>query len=252
MPSALCTIIGTDANDVLTGGPFGDVLCGFGGNDQLNGGDGNDVLVGGDGDDQLVGGAGTDCFVGGPGTDTADATPPDQFVQSVERVPRPPDRPGDVEIDFSPDFRIRDDGTCFFYPNGNFGSSPPTPRPGSQSATQRPSASPASVVASSTSNSGSTLRLELVNGQLKVRNGEVRVPVSCSTVTSGEVVLLADSQRIAHKRFTCTPPKEKVRVRLNDAGRKLVANDDRVEATVGVLTGGQTIPKPVVLVSPRG
>lgn len=116
----------------------------------------------------------------------------------------------------------------------------------------RDNASPTSAVGSSTSSSGSTLRMELVNGQLKVHNGEVRVPMSCSTVTPGDVILLADSQRIAHKRFTCTPPKEKVRVRLNDAGRKLVADDDRVEATVGVLTGGETIHKPVALVSPRG
>lgn len=75
------------------------------------------------------------------------------------------------------------------------------------------------------------------------------MPVSCTTVTSGELSLLADSQRIAHKRFSCTPPKKKVRVRLNDAGRKLVAKHNRVAATVALLTGDQTIPKPVVLVS---
>ena len=98
-----------------------------------------------------------------------------------------------------------------------------------------------------------TLRLELVNGQLKVHNGEVRVPMSCTTVTSGELVLLlADSQPIARKPFTCTPPKEKVRVRLNAAGRKLVAGDNRVEAFVGLLTSDGTIRKPVVLVTPRG
>ncbi len=245
MPSALCTIIGTDADDVLTGGPFGDVLCGFGGNDQLNGGEGNDLLVGGAGDDQLVGGAGADCFIGGPGTDSADATPPDKYVHGVEH-------PLDTETDFTSDFIVRPDGTCY-YPGGQFGSGAPTPRPGSQGETQRPGASPASAVASPTSSSTpSTLRMELVNGQLKVHNGEVRVPVSCTAVTSGDLVLLADSQPIARKRFTCTPPKEKVRVPLNSAGRKLVAKDDRVEATVGLLTGGQTIPKPVVLVSPRG
>ena len=288
VPSALCTIIGTDANDVLTGSPFGDVLCGFGGNDQLNGGDGGDLLVGGDGDDELIGGAGADCMVGGPGTDSADATPPDQFVAGAEQPP-------DTETNFSPNFTIGDDGTCHEvtcvgfctgpptpgttpptlrpagnappeprpvnpsapYPpgDGDHGSVVPSQRPGSQRETQRPNASPAgaSAVGSPTSSPGSTsLRLELVNGRLKVRNGKVRVPVSCSTVTPGELVLLADSQRIAHKRFTCTPPKKKVRVRLNDAGRKLVAGHDRLKALVGVLTGDQTISQPVVLVSPRG
>ena len=75
VPSAVCSILGTDGDDVLTGTPMDDILCGFGGDDQLEGGDGSDVLFGGDGDDVLVGGEGGDCMVGGPGTDSADTTP---------------------------------------------------------------------------------------------------------------------------------------------------------------------------------
>ena len=78
----------------------------------------------------------------------------------------------------------------------------------------------------------------------------MRVPVSCSAEAAAELVLLAGSQRIAHKRFTCTPPETTVRVRLNDAGRKLVADDDRVQARVLVLAGGSTVSRQVQLVSP--
>ena len=92
------------------------------------------------------------------------------------------------------------------------------------------------------------MRLGLPDGRLAVRDGMVRVPVSCSAVVSGELVLLAGSQRIAHKRFTCTPPDEKVRVRLNDAGRRLVARDDRVQARLLVLAAGPTITRQVLLV----
>lgn len=77
----------------------------------------------------------------------------------------------------------------------------------------------------------------------------VRVPVSCSALVPGELVLLAGSKRLAHKRFTCTPPKETVHVRLNNAGRKLVARDDRVQGRLLVLAAARTVSRQVQLVS---
>lgn len=46
-----CTIVGTDADDILVGTPESDVICG---------GAGNDLLIGGPGDDTLTGGLGAD------------------------------------------------------------------------------------------------------------------------------------------------------------------------------------------------
>lgn len=81
------TIVGTDGNDNLSGGPEDDVIaalggdddvagggghdviCGGAGDDRLAGGDGNDTLLGGDGDDRIVGGDGADRLGGGPGND---------------------------------------------------------------------------------------------------------------------------------------------------------------------------------------
>jgi Ca2+-binding RTX toxin-like protein len=64
-----CTIMGTQAADVLVGTPGRDVICGFRGNDVLRGLGGNDVLIGGPGKDGLRGGGGKDMLVGGPGDD---------------------------------------------------------------------------------------------------------------------------------------------------------------------------------------
>ena len=112
---------------------------------------------------------------------------------------------------------------------------------------QAPSAS-APAGASSFGRGG--LRLRLPDRRLAVRDDVVRVPVSCSAKAAAELVLLAGSQRIAHKRFTCNPPETTVRVRLNAAGRKLVADDDRVQARLLVLAGGSTVSWQVRLVSP--
>jgi Ca2+-binding RTX toxin-like protein len=69
---------GTDANDVLTGGPGDDVLVGGAGDDTLEAGPGVDmlfgdagvdVLHGGDGPDVLAGGAGDDALYGDDGSD---------------------------------------------------------------------------------------------------------------------------------------------------------------------------------------
>ena len=82
-----CTIIGTQAADVLRGTNRRDVICGLGGNDRIlgrggadvvyagpgadfvDGGPGNDVLVGQLGNDRLIGRAGKDVLRGGGGAD---------------------------------------------------------------------------------------------------------------------------------------------------------------------------------------
>ena len=65
----VCTITGTDGDDVLVGTERADVICGLGGNDILHGRAGNDTLNGGRGNDQLYGGPGADTLRGGKGAD---------------------------------------------------------------------------------------------------------------------------------------------------------------------------------------
>ncbi|WP_416897927.1 MAG: FecR domain-containing protein [Minwuia sp.] len=74
-------IIGTAAEDAVSGsnqaeiflGAAGnDTLQGLGGADNLNGGDGNDLIEGGSGNDTLVGGNNDDTLDGGADNDTAD------------------------------------------------------------------------------------------------------------------------------------------------------------------------------------
>ena len=68
-----CTIVGTQAADVLRGTRGRDVICGLGGNDTILGGRGNDVIYGGPGADTINGGAGSDTLRGGSGNDTLQA-----------------------------------------------------------------------------------------------------------------------------------------------------------------------------------
>jgi len=68
--AGLCTIVGTNGDDVLIGTPGDDVICGFGGNDRLIGAGGDDILRGGTGADLLKGGPGNDTLEGGKGADT--------------------------------------------------------------------------------------------------------------------------------------------------------------------------------------
>ena len=65
-----CTIIGTQASDVLRGTRHRDVICGLGGNDVIRGLQGNDVIYGGPGRDIIEGGLGNDVLRGGSGNDT--------------------------------------------------------------------------------------------------------------------------------------------------------------------------------------
>lgn len=63
-PGPVCTITGTERNDVLNGTPGPDVICGLGGNDIINGLGGDDVIHGGPGRDLISGGPGSDTVYG--------------------------------------------------------------------------------------------------------------------------------------------------------------------------------------------
>lgn len=65
----VCTIVGTEFDDLLIGTTGDDVICGLGGNDNLSGLDGSDVIVGGTGNDVILGGNGNDQVSGGDGSD---------------------------------------------------------------------------------------------------------------------------------------------------------------------------------------
>lgn len=75
----LGNVTGTNADQVILGGPAvqtlrgqggADCVVGGGGNDSVQGGNGNDILLGGPGNDAMVGNAGTDICIGGAGLDT--------------------------------------------------------------------------------------------------------------------------------------------------------------------------------------
>ena len=63
------SITGSSKADVIYGGEGKDILNGGSGNDELYGEDGNDKLNGGNGNDTLEGGAGADTLTGGAGKD---------------------------------------------------------------------------------------------------------------------------------------------------------------------------------------
>jgi Ca2+-binding RTX toxin-like protein len=62
-------VLGTDADDTVTGSAAGDCLVGGGGADTIDGLGGGDVLLGGDGDDRIDGGPGDDVLRGAAGAD---------------------------------------------------------------------------------------------------------------------------------------------------------------------------------------
>ncbi len=64
-----CTIVGTQAADVLRGTRGRDVICGLGGNDRILAGGGADVVYGGPGSDFVDGGVANDVLRGGAGND---------------------------------------------------------------------------------------------------------------------------------------------------------------------------------------
>lgn len=63
--------VGSNYNDMMTGGATDDILSGRKGDDTISGGDGNDTLRGDAGNDMLNGGNGNDALFGGAGIDTA-------------------------------------------------------------------------------------------------------------------------------------------------------------------------------------
>jgi uncharacterized repeat protein (TIGR01451 family) len=65
----ICTIYGTEGNDVLTGTDGFDVICGLGGNDTIHSLEGDDRIFGGEGDDRIDGGPGADKLHGENGHD---------------------------------------------------------------------------------------------------------------------------------------------------------------------------------------
>jgi hypothetical protein len=235
VPSSVCTTFGTDGDDLLVGTPLNDILCGFGGNDQLEGGDGDDVLYGGGGDDVLIGGEGDDCMIGQGGSDSADTTPgePAEVERSAD------DEPSGIGVG--------PDGRCITAVKG------PSIRPRqSDPNVVGPPGSSAGMSATTPAASAATapgVSLSVEGGPRTVRRGRVRLRMTCSAPTRGELVLLAGSQRIGHRRFVCRAPESTVRVRLNAAGRELLAGEDRVRARVLVLAAGRTVEQPIVLVS---
>ncbi|TDH58304.1 hypothetical protein E2C06_33275 [Dankookia rubra] len=66
------TLIGSNLDNLLTGGAGADFLSGSGGNDTLLAGAGDDTLRGGDGADSIDGSAGNDIVYGGIGSDVID------------------------------------------------------------------------------------------------------------------------------------------------------------------------------------
>jgi Ca2+-binding RTX toxin-like protein len=73
-------VVGTDANDTITGDAGQNFLFGAAGADRINGGGGRDLIVGDfqdepSGNDQLRGGAGDDFLVGAAGNDVIDGGP---------------------------------------------------------------------------------------------------------------------------------------------------------------------------------
>ncbi|HKH37120.1 MAG TPA: calcium-binding protein [Rubrobacter sp.] len=71
VPPPSCTILGTSANETISGTSEDNITCAGGGNDTVKGLGGNDTLKGEAGNDKLLGGVGNDTLDGGLGTDTA-------------------------------------------------------------------------------------------------------------------------------------------------------------------------------------
>lgn len=65
----VCTIYGTDEDDVLKGTAGADVICALRGNDRIAAFGGDDVIIGGDGNDTIYGGPGSDRLFGSAGRD---------------------------------------------------------------------------------------------------------------------------------------------------------------------------------------
>jgi hypothetical protein len=268
-PSDLCGVLGMDDDDLLTGTLLDDILCGFVGDDQDEGDDGDDVPPDDDRDDLPDGDEGDDCVVRGPGPDNPPDTTPEDPEPPADNVPTPPSdvspqpTPGTVapvphESDVLPD-AVVPTGTPPPVPpgepeGGSYGSPPPVQGgvlPLTRVQRGPAGAVPVAGIASVAASGGVSLRLSC-RGPFVVRRGWVRLCVPCSANAPAELVLVASSRRIAHKRFLCRAPGRTVRVRLNVAGRRLVARERRVRVRQLVLVAGGAISSSVVLFSSRG
>ncbi|HEV3474745.1 MAG TPA: calcium-binding protein [Actinomycetota bacterium] len=87
----VCSLTGTDQDDVLVGTEVDDVICPLGGDDIVDGRGGTDLIFGDVGADQLVGGDGADYLDGGPDGGSLDGgTGPDACVNGTPVSCYPP------------------------------------------------------------------------------------------------------------------------------------------------------------------
>jgi len=274
-PSAVCSLLGTDDDDLLTGTPMDRILCGFDGDDQHGDGDGDHIRPGGkrhgllDGDDD-------DCVVPGPGplldktperpeppadngpTPPSDVPPEPPVADVGAEAPVPPEPeipiPPEYQIPLPaepplPDQRVSPDSGVPHDRRAAPKAALPVRvvgRGGDGSAGAAPVAGPASVAAS-----GGVSRGLPCGGPFIVRRGWVRLCVPCSVSAPAKLVVFAGSRRIARKRFFCRSPVRTVRVRLNATGRRLVVRERRVPVRMRVRAAGRAVSSWVLLVSSR-
>jgi Ca2+-binding RTX toxin-like protein len=78
--TAICNILGTDGDDVLTGTDANEIICPLGGNDQVSALGGHDIIVAGSGTKTVDGGAGNDEINGGDGFDSLSGGPGEDVI----------------------------------------------------------------------------------------------------------------------------------------------------------------------------
>jgi len=74
------TVIGTQGDNRLNGGPGNDIIQTFGANDVIAGGSGNDLIITGGGNDSVGGGDGNDTIISGSGSDVVAGGTGDDFI----------------------------------------------------------------------------------------------------------------------------------------------------------------------------
>ncbi len=94
----VCTITGTEGDDLLIGTDGDDVICGLGGRDQIDAKGGNDIIVGGSGADHILAGPGDDYVIAGDGDDIVDGGPGADTIYGGEGLDVVAGRRGDDTI----------------------------------------------------------------------------------------------------------------------------------------------------------
>ncbi|MEG4232431.1 calcium-binding protein [Microcoleus sp. Pol11C3] len=74
------TVIGTQGDNRLNGGPGSDIILTFGANDVVAGGSGNELIITGGGNDSVGGGDGNDTIISGSGNDVVAGGTGDDFI----------------------------------------------------------------------------------------------------------------------------------------------------------------------------